>query len=127
MPIEPHRRRVDGDARTEADAFGKITVVELMGHSARCRAAVPPVRGGAQEKTRTSTSFRPLEPESSASTNSATWASGEPEISPVPTAVNASHKAALTTTLIASSVRSRAYLRAVGRSLSGKVWGWISR
>src|SRR5216684_1731261 len=36
-------------------------------------------RSGAQEKTRTSTTFRPLEPESSASTNSATWA-GRPLI-----------------------------------------------
>ncbi len=31
---------------------------------------------GAQEKTRTSTTLRPLAPEASASTNSATWASG---------------------------------------------------
>src|SRR5262245_8691095 len=73
--IEPHRLGVDSNSRSEADTLGKITVVELVGHSARRRAAVPPARGGAQEKTRTSTSFRPLEPESSASTNSATWAS----------------------------------------------------
>jgi hypothetical protein len=33
----------------------------------------------------------------------------------------------LTTTLIASSIRSRAYLSAVGNSSSGKVWVWISR
>ena len=32
---------------------------------------------GAQEKTRTSTTLRPLAPEASASTNSATWALGE--------------------------------------------------
>src|SRR5258708_26708538 len=38
------------------------------------RRRAPSARVGAQEKTRTSTSFRPLEPESSASTNSATWA-----------------------------------------------------
>ena len=31
---------------------------------------------GAQEKTRTSTTVRPLAPEASASTNSATWARG---------------------------------------------------
>tara|TARA_B100001079_G_C16314087_1_gene471458 strand:+ start:470 stop:874 length:405 start_codon:yes stop_codon:yes gene_type:complete len=31
-------------------------------------------RNGAQEKTRTSTALRPLTPEASASTNSATWA-----------------------------------------------------
>src|SRR5262245_38404908 len=50
-------------------------MVKAVGHFARRLAAVPPTGGGAQEKTRTSTSFRPLEPESSASTNSATWAS----------------------------------------------------
>src|SRR5438552_10836884 len=50
-------------------------MVKAVGHSARRLAAVAPTGGGAQEKTRTSTSFRPLEPESSASTNSATWAS----------------------------------------------------
>src|SRR5918996_2442248 len=33
-----------------------------------------PGRDGAQERTRTSTAFRPLAPEASASTNSATWA-----------------------------------------------------
>jgi hypothetical protein len=33
-------------------------------------------RVGAQERTRTSTALRPLEPESSASANSATWAQG---------------------------------------------------
>ncbi len=31
-------------------------------------------KNGAQEKTRTSTTLRPLAPEASASTNSATWA-----------------------------------------------------
>ena len=37
-------------------------------------AANPAGPDGAQEKTRTSTTLRPLTPEASASTNSATWA-----------------------------------------------------
>ncbi len=36
--------------------------------------AIPLPENGAQERTRTSTTFRPLAPEASASTNSATWA-----------------------------------------------------
>jgi hypothetical protein len=35
MWIEPHRLGVDGDRRPEADAFGKITMVKLVGHSAQ--------------------------------------------------------------------------------------------
>ena len=30
MRIEPHRLGVDGDGRSEADTFGKITVVQLV-------------------------------------------------------------------------------------------------
>src|SRR5215472_12382979 len=74
MRVEAHRLGVDGDDRSEIDAFREVTQIKLMGHAAQRSAAARP-RDGAQEKTRTSTSFRPLEPESSASTNSATWAS----------------------------------------------------
>src|SRR4029077_350741 len=42
-------------------------------------------------------------------------------------APRAHHGTGLTTTLIASSIRSRAYLRAVGSSARGKVWLWINR
>src|ERR1700738_3349023 len=77
MRVEPHRLRVDGNDRSEVDAFGKVPAVKLMGHPAQRPAAASRSRDGAQEKTRTSTSFRPLEPESSASTNSATWAPRE--------------------------------------------------
>src|SRR5215469_13225792 len=76
MRVEAHRLGVDGDDRSEIDAFREVTQIKLMGHAAQRSAAARP-RDGAQEKTRTSTSFRPLEPESSASTNSATWASRE--------------------------------------------------
>src|SRR6516164_10153128 len=75
MRVEPHSLGIDGDSGPEIKAFGKITAIKLMGHPAQRRTAPAPARDGAQEKTRTSTSFRPLEPESSASTNSATWAS----------------------------------------------------
>src|SRR5271170_1208540 len=72
MRVEPHRLGVNRDNRSEVEPFGQITAIKSVGHS-RQQPAAP--RGGAQEKTRTSTSFRPLEPESSASTNFATWAS----------------------------------------------------
>src|SRR5262249_56796067 len=75
MRIEPHRLGVNGDGRPKAHAIREVAKVNLVGHLAPRWDAVLPTRGGAQEKTRTSTSFRPLEPESSASTNSATWAS----------------------------------------------------
>ena len=39
-----------------------------------------PEKNGAQEKTRTSTTVRPLAPEASASTNSATWARGAAQL-----------------------------------------------
>src|ERR1700760_3584622 len=71
MRVEPHRLGVDRNNRSEVEPLGQITPIKSIGHP-RQRPAAP--RGGAQEKTRTSTSFRPLEPESSASTNSATWA-----------------------------------------------------
>src|SRR5215472_12474457 len=70
MRVQPHRPGIDGNDRPDTNPLGKITSMQRVGHEAqRCAAA------GAQEKTRTSTSFRPLEPESSASTSSATWAS----------------------------------------------------
>src|SRR5712671_3712462 len=72
MRVEPHGLGVDRNNRSEVEPFGQITTIKSIGHPGQ-RPAAP--RGGAQEKTRTSTSFRPLEPESSASTNSATWAS----------------------------------------------------
>src|SRR5580700_111420 len=72
MRVEPHRFGVDRNNRSETEPFGQITAIKSISHAGQ-RPAAP--RGGAQEKTRTSTSFRPLEPESSASTNSATWAS----------------------------------------------------
>src|SRR5947209_18370465 len=72
MRVEPHRLGVDRNNRPEVEPFGQITAIKPVGHAGQRAAAL---RGGAQEKTRTSTSFRPLEPESSASTNSATWAS----------------------------------------------------
>src|ERR1700749_1452374 len=72
MRIEAHRLGIDRNNRSEVEPFRQITAIKSIGHSGQ-RPAAP--RGGAQEKTRTSTSFRPLEPESSASTNSATWAS----------------------------------------------------
>src|SRR6202045_1030085 len=72
MRVEPHRFGIDCNNRSEIEPFGQITAIKPIGHPGQ-RSAAP--RGGAQEKTRTSTSFRPLEPESSASTNSATWAS----------------------------------------------------
>src|SRR6516165_2874407 len=75
MRVEAHCFGVDSNRRSEVDTLRKIIAIEIMGHSAQRLAAAPQFRGGAQEKTRTSTSFRPLEPESSASTNSATWAS----------------------------------------------------
>src|SRR5690348_4353858 len=84
MRVEAHRFGVDGNCRSEVDAFRKIIAIKVVGHSAQRCAAAPQFRGGAQEKTRTSTSFRPLEPESSASTNSATWASRESRDKPGP-------------------------------------------
>src|SRR5271155_5753070 len=81
MRVEPHRLGVDRNNRSEVEPFGQITPIKLIRHPGQ-RTAAP--RGGAQEKTRTSTSFRPLEPESSASTNSATWASRESRNKPRP-------------------------------------------
>src|SRR5499425_3561471 len=72
MRVESHRLGIDGDDGTEVEPLGKITPIKSIGHPEQISGAS---RNGAQEKTRTSTSFRPLEPESSASTNSATWAS----------------------------------------------------
>src|ERR1700740_1609089 len=74
MRVEPHRLGVDRNNPSEVEPFRQITAMKSIGHPGQRRAAP---RGGAQEKTRTSTSFRPLEPESSASTNSATWAPRE--------------------------------------------------
>src|SRR5438105_2113537 len=79
--VEPHCLGVDGDDRPEIEPFGKITAIKPVGHSGQ-RSGAP--RVGAQEKTRTSTSFRPLEPESSASTNSATWAPRDSRNKPGP-------------------------------------------
>src|ERR1700751_5218778 len=84
MRVETHRFGVDSNRRSEVDVFRKMIAIKVMGHSAQRCAAAPQFRGGAQEKTRTSTSFRPLEPESSASTNSATWASRERRDKPGP-------------------------------------------
>src|SRR5580693_4004837 len=66
MRVQPHRLGVDGDCRPEVDAFRQIAAMQLMAHAAP--------RGGAQEKTRTSTTLLPQVPETCASTNSATWA-----------------------------------------------------
>src|SRR5690242_9496470 len=79
MRVEAHRLGVDRDHRPEVEPVRQVAAMEVDGH-----ARAPLELGdeaswrmemiGAQEKTRTSTTFRPLEPESSASTNSATWA-----------------------------------------------------
>src|SRR5579862_8106809 len=66
MRVQPHRLGVDRDSRPKIDPFGEIASVELMAHAT--------LRNGAQEKTRTSTTFLPQVPETCASTNSATWA-----------------------------------------------------
>src|SRR5215469_5481125 len=71
--VQSHRFGVDRDHRSEIDPPGEIALMQPICHLALRRRARPLVVG-AQEKTRTSTSYRPLEPESSASTNSATWA-----------------------------------------------------
>src|ERR1700733_9657540 len=74
--IEAHRLGIDRDHRAEADVRGQIVPMEVDrriglklsdGHS-------PTPIVGAQEKTRTFTSFRTQVPETCASTNSATWA-----------------------------------------------------
>jgi hypothetical protein len=66
MRIEAHRLGIDGDRRTEFDPVGEIAAMKMIGHAAP--------GGGAQEKTRTSTTLLPQVPETCASTNSATWA-----------------------------------------------------
>src|SRR5260221_3267232 len=84
--VEPHGLGVDGDVGAEIEVGGQITAMKV---DAQCLPggltwgpspadAVGPrrsERSGAQEKTRTSTTFRPQVPETCASTNSATWAS----------------------------------------------------
>ena len=74
MRVQPHRLGIDRDRRPEIDAFGKVAAVKPVSHLGAESAQPALPSNGAQEKTRTSTSYRPLEPESSASTNSATWA-----------------------------------------------------
>src|SRR5271156_5644266 len=73
MWIEPHRLSIYRHHFAEIDVFGQVATMQPESHRTHRRTAASP--SGAQEKTRTSTSNRPLEPESSASTNSATWAS----------------------------------------------------
>src|SRR6185312_16725759 len=85
MRVETHRFGVDGDAGAEVEIGRQVAAMQMnaqalnlgLGRRPSPADAVGPrrsERSGAQEKTRTSTTFRPLEPESSASTNSATWA-----------------------------------------------------
>src|SRR5262249_10367351 len=66
MWVEPHRLGIDGNDRPEVCALRNVAAIKSMGHPGLRTIAPSPSRGGAQEKTRTSTSFRPLEPESSA-------------------------------------------------------------
>jgi hypothetical protein len=77
--IQAHRLAVDGDDGSEIEPFGQIAVMEM--DAFQQHAVLATARGrdkrsgdGAQEKTRTSTPFRALAPEASASTSSATWA-----------------------------------------------------
>src|SRR5208282_4001750 len=72
LRLEAHRLGVDGYGAAERQSGGKIAAMQMRVH--RFRFHVRSRNLGAQEKTRTSKTFRPLEPESSASTNSATWA-----------------------------------------------------
>src|SRR3954471_15355419 len=90
--VQPHGFGVDGDRVAEVEAVRQVAVVKLYGHCTASRKRQRPLRSaripvsgylrssgryrgiGAQEKTRTSTTFLPQVPETCASTNSATWA-----------------------------------------------------
>ena len=77
MRIEPHRFSVDRDHRAEVQAVGQI-VPMLVDRRVRHELRAAHGDAGAQEKTRTFTTLRPQVPETCASTNSATWATGLP-------------------------------------------------
>src|SRR5687767_6425012 len=75
--IQAHRLAVDGDDGAEIEPFGQIALMQMNAFQQHAELATGRDKrsgDGAQEKTRTSTPFRALEPESSASTNFATWA-----------------------------------------------------
>src|SRR5262245_7864870 len=91
MGVEPERFGIDGDGVAEDAARGQVFSMQLDRHRrgligrGSCGLVRRPAAGrgaiadldrgsGAQEKTRTSTPFRALAPEASASTSSATWA-----------------------------------------------------
>src|SRR4051794_36514072 len=95
--IETHGFGVDCNLAAEIKPGGQVALVEMNAHrtppqlasgppfkrtfkanrsrlAARTAAAEGHRSDGAQERTRTFTALRPLAPEASASTNSATWA-----------------------------------------------------
>src|SRR5215210_1338577 len=81
--IEPERLGVDGDRVAPDAAWREVVLMQLDRHRLASWGDGFAVLGspsegmiGAQEKTRTSTPFRALAPEASASTSSATWARG---------------------------------------------------
>ena len=61
MRVQSHRLGVDGDGGAKVDAFRQIAAMKMGAHPGAHLRGID--MAGAQEKTRTSTTFRPLEPE----------------------------------------------------------------
>ena len=71
VKLAPDEARATGISRTRQRGMLRVSGKSRISQDDKNRV------DGAQEKTRTSTSFRKLAPEASASTNSATWAGVE--------------------------------------------------
>src|ERR1700750_1759722 len=78
MRVQPHRLGINGDDRTQREAFRQVVPVEVDG-AVRHELRDAHKKIGAQKKTRTSTTLRPQVPETCASTNSAIWATVRPQ------------------------------------------------
>src|SRR5262249_25540901 len=96
MRVEPHGFGIYRDDIPKIEPIGQLALMRWdigWGAPAQAPACVQGCGGGetgtgAQEKTRTSTTFRPQVPETCASANSATWATGGRDCGWLPAKVN---------------------------------------